>query len=442
MSSRRDLPHTLGAKYCAAPRGRNADGERAVSGGGLPAGSRLSRRDCCPACCRVRSADGSQARARRCAGRLREARADAAGLARRYEPELLAAYRLGDVWCSSLLEYLGCWSMASGSACRCRERPLNEALATTRLLFGAEAIEYRTADRDARRRDPRHQGVPDAHAWSGCSTACCPRRFRSCSRSRSPSCPRRPARPCCSGSSTAWRNAGDFAVSQAAELKDALDALTSNEFVMGDHHFSLQVLADVIERGRRARRPAAASPERSRRARARLLADTGMTVAREDLALEAAFWAQLPGNFAHAPAQGADHLAQLRRDGALPQLSRRAVPPAITGARRWRCCRPARARRTTSRCTRATRPTRTAAAARIPGTPSSADPRARARRCSSAFWWRCCSGRARRRSCSTRTAGSRFWCALSVASICRCRTGAARASTRCSCRRRPSTSSF
>ena len=42
-------------------------------------------------------------------------------------------------------------------------------------------------------------------------------------------------------------NAGDFAVSQAAELKDALDALTSNEFVMGDHHFSLQVMADVTE---------------------------------------------------------------------------------------------------------------------------------------------------------------------------------------------------
>ena len=32
-----------------------------------------------------------------------------------------------------------------------------------------------------------------------------------------------------------------------------------------------------------------------------LLADTGMTVAREDLALEAAFWAQLPGNFAVRP---------------------------------------------------------------------------------------------------------------------------------------------
>ena len=32
-----------------------------------------------------------------------------------------------------------------------------------------------------------------------------------------------------------------------------------------------------------------------------LLADTGMLVAREDLALEAAFWAQLPGNFSVRP---------------------------------------------------------------------------------------------------------------------------------------------
>ena len=51
------------------------------------------------------------------------------------------------------------------------------------------------------------------------------------------------------------------------------------------------------------------------RSRASLLADTGMTVAREDLALEAAFWAQLPGNFADAAAQGTDHLAQLLRHG-------------------------------------------------------------------------------------------------------------------------------
>jgi type IV secretion system protein VirB4 len=101
-------------------------------------------------------------------------------------------------------------------------------------------------------------------------------------------------------------NAGDFARSQAEELKDALDALTSNEFVMGDHHFSLQVLADI---------PVDQPPDdptftvkllNDRMAAARaMLADTGMTVAREDLGLEAACWAQQPGCFALRPRKAA-----------------------------------------------------------------------------------------------------------------------------------------
>src|SRR5207247_2730841 len=41
--------------------------------------------------------------------------------------------------------------------------------------------------------------------------------------------------------------AGDLAVSQAEELKDALDDLTSNRFVVGDHHFTLHVLADAFD---------------------------------------------------------------------------------------------------------------------------------------------------------------------------------------------------
>jgi type IV secretion system protein VirB4 len=93
-------------------------------------------------------------------------------------------------------------------------------------------------------------------------------------------------------------NAGDFAVSQAAELTEALDALTSNEFVMGDHHFTLQVIKDLPNGDARPRLQAL--NEQVSMARS-LLADTGMLVAREDLALEAAFWAQLPGNFAMRP---------------------------------------------------------------------------------------------------------------------------------------------
>ena len=96
-------------------------------------------------------------------------------------------------------------------------------------------------------------------------------------------------------------NAGDFAVSQAEELTSALDALTSNEFVMGDHHFSLQLMADLGEAvGASASARLKSLNDDVALARS-LLADTGMLVAREDLALEAAFWAQLPGNFAVRP---------------------------------------------------------------------------------------------------------------------------------------------
>jgi type IV secretion system protein VirB4 len=75
--------------------------------------------------------------------------------------------------------------------------------------------------------------------------------------------------------------------------------LTSNEFVMGDHHFTLQVMADPFvgmkeaeTRGRFKNLLDNLSNARS------ILAETGMVVAREDLALEAAYWAQLPANFA------------------------------------------------------------------------------------------------------------------------------------------------
>src|ERR1700727_2051744 len=96
-------------------------------------------------------------------------------------------------------------------------------------------------------------------------------------------------------------NAGDFAVTQAAELKDALDALTSNEFVMGDHHFSLQVIADVSDGGVDGGSSRLKALNDAIALARSYLADTGMLVAREDLALEAAFWAQLPGNFPFRP---------------------------------------------------------------------------------------------------------------------------------------------
>jgi type IV secretion system protein VirB4 len=97
-------------------------------------------------------------------------------------------------------------------------------------------------------------------------------------------------------------NSGDFSVSQAEELTEALDALTSGEFVMGDHHFTLLVLSDASPEVNEEATAGRLRTLADRIALARdLLAGAGLIVAREDLALEAAYWAQLPGSFALRP---------------------------------------------------------------------------------------------------------------------------------------------
>jgi type IV secretion system protein VirB4 len=216
----------------------------------------------------------------------------------RYEPELLGVYRGGNSWRSSLLEYLGTLINGERQSLPLPRGPLNEALATTRLFFGAEAIEYRTptGTRVGAILGIKEYPTPTAvgmynRLLSAPFSLVLTQSFTFLSKATSQGLLQRQFHR--------LGNAGDFAVSQAAQLKDALDALTSNEFVMGDHHFCLQVLADVGEDAAGSGRLRALN-DHVAFARS-LLADAGMTVAREDLALEAAFWAQLPGNFAMRP---------------------------------------------------------------------------------------------------------------------------------------------
>jgi type IV secretion system protein VirB4 len=219
----------------------------------------------------------------------------------RYEPELLGTYRLGNVWYSSLLEYLGVLTNGEWQRCVLPRGPINDALATTRLFFGSEALEYRTPSET---RVGAILGIKEYPAPSvvGMFDALLSAPFSLVLTQSFTFLTKATAQTLLQRQFHRMANAGDFAVSQAEELKDALDALTSNEFVMGDHHFSLQVLADVTEDG--AGTPVArrlkALNDQVALARS-LLADAGMTVAREDLALEAAFWAQLPGNFPLRP---------------------------------------------------------------------------------------------------------------------------------------------
>ena len=213
----------------------------------------------------------------------------------RYEPETLSAYAVGGRRFSALLEFLA--SLVNGEFQRMAlpRAPISQVLATSRLLFGSEVIEYRlpTRTRYGAMLGIKEYPTPTAVGmYNGLLSASFPfvltQSFAFLNKATGQGLLQR--------QHARMANAGDFAVSQAEELVDALDALTSNEFVMGDHHFTLQVLAEAP--------PDPADPNRlvalnDRIALARtLLADTGMTVAREDLGLEAAFWSQLPGNFA------------------------------------------------------------------------------------------------------------------------------------------------
>jgi type IV secretion system protein VirB4 len=217
----------------------------------------------------------------------------------RYEPEILGCYRHGKIWCSSLLEYLGLLVNGESRRIPLPRGPLSHALASVRLYFGTEALEYRspTDTRVGAMLGIKEYPTPTAvgmydRLLSAPLSFVLTQSFTFLSKA--------------SGQALLQRqfnrmiNVGDFAVSQAAELKDALDALTSNEFSMGDHHFSLQLMTDVADSagadlGRLKPLNDAVAFARS------VLADTGMLVAREDLGLESAFWAQLPGNFVLRP---------------------------------------------------------------------------------------------------------------------------------------------
>ena len=219
----------------------------------------------------------------------------------RYEPELLGCYRHAETWCSSLLEFLGVLVNGEWQRMPLPRAPLNHILASSRLFFGTEIIEYRSAT------ETRVGAMLGIKEYPTPTTVGMYSRLLS-----APLCfvltqsfaflTKATGQALLQRQFNRMANAGDFAVSQAAELEVALDALTSNEFVMGDHHLALQVMAEVDTARTDAADASRLKVLNDGVAVARsLLADTGMLVAREDLALEAAFWAQLPGNFPLRP---------------------------------------------------------------------------------------------------------------------------------------------
>jgi type IV secretion system protein VirB4 len=178
---------------------------------------------------------------------------------------------------------------------------VNEVLLTSRPLFGHETLEYRTPvqSRLGAMLGIKEYSTPTPPGvLNGLLTAPFPfvltHSFTFIPKATAVQLMTRQYRRMCATE--------DLGQSQVQELKQALDDLTSNRFTLGDHHFTFQVLGDPYDAADAPQTERARKQLNDRVAAARyLLSDAGLVIAREDLALEAAYWAQLPGNFAYRP---------------------------------------------------------------------------------------------------------------------------------------------
>jgi len=218
-----------------------------------------------------------------------------------YDPEMLGVVKRHGRPFSTLLEFFTLLLDTEPRAVALPRAPLGEVLGTTRPIFGAEAIEYRlpAATRVAGMLGIREYATPTS---PGMFNALLAAPFPFVMTQSFTFLSRAAAQGLLVRQHNQMRNAGDFAISQAEALHVALDELSGGEWVMGDHHWSLQVLADLPEDTADQEVSRRLKPLNDRLAMATgLLVDTQFAFAREDLGMEAAWWSQLPGCFAMRP---------------------------------------------------------------------------------------------------------------------------------------------
>jgi type IV secretion system protein VirB4 len=218
--------------------------------------------------------------------RIEEAGRDLAQYLERYAPRRLGLYEKNGLWFSEAMEVTGLVLTGRRSPAPIVHGHLGAALYTTRVIFGRESLELRDVA------SARYAGVLaikeyPATTRPGLWNALLSARFSFVVTQSFAFLSKASARAVMERKQNQMVSARDRAGSQIAGLSDALDELTSNRFVMGEHQASVLVYGETPTR----------LADHLSKARA-ILADSGLVAAREDLGLEAAFWSQFPGAFA------------------------------------------------------------------------------------------------------------------------------------------------
>jgi len=196
--------------------------------------------------------------------------------------------RTEGVWCSEVLEFLGYLLSHEARAVQLPKGPIDCTLGTKRITFGRDAFEIRgpaDSDRTLGAMLSIKEYAPETAAGMLDGLLRLPHAF--VLTESFAFVDRQRALGALSLQRRQLRNAEDEAVSLEVELEDASDRLASGQLAFGEHHLTLCVQGRNLDELDQA--VSAASAE---------LTALGILVVREDLNLEPAFWAQLPGNFA------------------------------------------------------------------------------------------------------------------------------------------------
>ncbi len=206
-----------------------------------------------------------------------------------YDAQRLSAYTHNGVLFSEAAEFFGYlvngqWERVALAPC-----PLKHLIATSRPFFGNETIEIRGPTKTAYGAMLGIKGYPpntsSTYLDDLLTVPCKIVVTQSFSFKQQDAALRQLGK-----ASNIMINAGDAARSQIDELPDVADDLVSRRVAMGSHHYTVLVKADTLH-----------ELARNISAVRAILTGAGIVAAREDLANEAAYWAQQPGVFTKRP---------------------------------------------------------------------------------------------------------------------------------------------
>lgn len=206
-----------------------------------------------------------------------------------YSPELLGAYDLPNGLASRSAEFLATLVNGTTTPVLLPIGDLGRALPRRRLSFGADTIEFGAID--GKPSDfAAILSVKDYPAYTSAGVFDDLYRlpFEMTVTQSFAVVDREPGLERIDLALRRMRSAEDAAASLRAELVQAKDDLAAGRTVYGEHHLTVMLKAATLE-----------ELDQNLGEVQALLAEAGFAAVREDLGLEAAFWAQFPGNFSY-----------------------------------------------------------------------------------------------------------------------------------------------